>query len=555
MGAQPSKRTRVSSRPTAHREVTSPDGAGTHQIHKDLHDLSLSSQPDASSNSERSSGQWTEQNDSQITGETPAGATSESVASSKSNLSSFLNSIIGNNSDGSTKSERKDDKGQKLSDLQEQKQQKKINKRNQKMQQQAAKQSRKQQQSPGPYQHQSASSTWSTLATTLSSSSKALSSRTRSASGVLSAMSVPSPTPGNAVSSTSPGPQGGGDTDQSRRLAWSTAANASQQETKPSKLSFIRGKPGFAWLEKRLPPASSGLDEASLSNIYWSYQQGQLLDEMETEAAKGYMDRVTDQHYLMKDVMGGNYHAPIDLTFKRVLENGCGAGDWTIDMASEMPETDFVGCPQIIATVRPTLRPRNCYFHSEVPLNCLPFPDEHFDLVYQRRQNVVLLATEWQRAVSELFRVLKPGGWVQILEPDLSLRGGGDLCRMAGEYCVRMFELTGRNPNVIHELQSLLESAGFANVTVKIWSIPLGWGGVIGQAMLVNQRQFVNEMEPIYVRQGHGTSEEYRGLTKGIFDEAVERKAYINYHVAVAQKPMSIPETGATESPNIHCST
>lgn len=32
----------------------------------------------------------------------------------------------------------------------------------------------------------------------------------------------------------------------------------------------------------------------------------------------------------MKDIMGGNFHAPIDLAFKRVLENGCGAGDWTV---------------------------------------------------------------------------------------------------------------------------------------------------------------------------------------------------------------------------------
>jgi hypothetical protein len=104
---------------------------------------------------------------------------------------------------------------------------------------------------------------------------------------------------------------------------------------------------------------------------------------------------------------------------------------------------------------------------------------------------------------------------------------------------VRIFEAVGRNPSVIHEMQHLLESAGFVNVTMKVFSIPLGWGGVIGQAMLVNQRQFVNELEPIYVRQGHGRSEEYRELTKSIFEEAVEKHAYINYHVIVAQKPAS----------------
>lgn len=42
------------------------------------------------------------------------------------------------------------------------------------------------------------------------------------------------------------------------------------------------------------------------------------------------LDRITDQHYLMKDVFGGNYHAPMDLAFKRVFENGCGAGDWSL---------------------------------------------------------------------------------------------------------------------------------------------------------------------------------------------------------------------------------
>ncbi|KAF9174795.1 hypothetical protein BGX20_009709 [Mortierella sp. AD010] len=363
------------------------------------------------------------------------------------------------------------------------------------------------------------------------------------------------------------------------------------QQSRTSKLDFIRNKASFAWLEKKLFTSSNSNDKA-LSNNSADSQQGQLLDKMELEAANGYFDRITDQHFLMKDVMGGNYHIPMDLTFKRVLENGCGAGDWTLDMASEMPETDFVGCPQITYTtsptetsaptprprgllgadlsqqgstqtaaastasakllsplIRPSIRPRNCNFHTEVPINHLPYSDEQFDFVYQRRQGIILVSTEWQRTILELFRVTKSGGWIEILEPDQFLRGGGELCQLAGEYCVALFESMGRNPNVVYEMQQLLEGAGFVNVTAKVWSIPVGWGGPIGEAMLVNQRQFVNELEPIYVRQGHGESQEFREITKGIFEEAVEKKAYINYHVFVAQKPASASERQAHQHP------
>ncbi|KAG0346478.1 hypothetical protein BG004_001645 [Podila humilis] len=473
-------------------------------------------------------------------------------------------------------------------------------------------------------------------------------------------------------------------------LSSSSTSNDSPASTSSakSKRNFIRGKAGFAWLEKRLYATTTTTDqeaERNLNDNTWAYQQqqqqkqqqeqqeGEHLNEMEIEAAKGYVDRITDQHYLMKDVFGGNYHAPIDLAFKRVFENACGAGDWTLDMASEMPETDFVAGPQIMFTtsnqeknnnppillrprgllgadqsqqgvlpittttnsttttsnstsnsfasstslssssssssniisthsdkpsrsntnnnnsnlslsntnpsstslscaataapstpassstvvppnsnnnttpavinvhnIRPSIKPRNCIFNQDVPLNRLPFQNDQFDFVYQRRQSVVLMSTEWQRTLLELFRILKKTGWVQLVEPDLFLRGGGALCHLAGEYCVGLFETMGRNPNVIHELPQLLANAGFINISEKVFSIPLGWGGVIGQAMLVNQRQFVNEMEPIYIRQGHGDSEEYKELTGEIFKEAVEKQAYINYHVVVGQKPPGV---------------
>ncbi|KAF9580024.1 hypothetical protein BGW38_003491 [Lunasporangiospora selenospora] len=507
-----------------------------------------------------------------------------------------------------------------LEDLREQKQQRKINKQKAKAQKQQPR--HLQQQHSTPYQQQSPSSTRSTLESSFSSSGwQYLSNESngsaegRSSRGMAEATKDPCRSLSGSSSSSTTIPArvstpafltGSASGDPDGRSLSSTATSAktmpqtpysgststsstsvylpvSEPPVRSSKFSFIYGKPGFAWLEKRLTPSASSI-------------QSDLLNSMEIEASKGYVDRVTEQHYLMKDVMNGNYHVPMDLTFKRVLENGCGAGDWTLDMASEMAETDFVACPQIVytsqgvsaqrprgllgadqsqlrseapssvaaatapagihatpnptqpmnSTIRPTIHPRNCYFFPDVPENHIPFPKESFDFVYQRRQSVVLLAKEWLHTLLELQRVLKPGGWLEILEPDLYLRGGGDLCKMAGEYCIKMFEAMGRNPNVIHELEKMLKDLGFVNVSIKVWSIPMGWGGAIGEAMLTNQKLFVNELEASYVRQGLGDSADYRTLTKNLFDEAVALKSYVNYYVVVGQKPEL--ETNPVES-------
>ncbi|KAF9110979.1 hypothetical protein BGX27_005554 [Mortierella sp. AM989] len=578
------------------------------QSSKDLGDLSIT-------NSE-TSWQLTERDDSQLTGETSAKMQAASAISSKTNISSFLSSFKYKSKDKdasdcgiSVEDHDMEAEEPRLSDLREQMEQKKFNRMNQKAQKQLQK------------QQPSASSTQSIPATLPSSTSTKLSSvpsigdnslriisskassvsaayigsKNSIHSNVSAVTSIPVSQQGVQPTTDVLPPVVSQESSSSLNLiqlpAPISTPNSLPQQSRTSKLSFIRSKAGFAWLEKKLLSSSSSSSNKVLDENAMGSQQDQLLDQMEMEAANGYFDRVTDQHFLMKDVMGGNYHVPMDLTFKNVLENGCGAGDWTLDMASEMPETDFVGCPQITFTasppietaspalrprgllgadlsqqgstppqalhpvtspspnpnlststkllVRPKIHPRNCNFHTEVPINRLPFSDERFDFVYQRRQGIVLMSTEWQRVILELFRVLKCGGWIEILEPDHFLRGGGELCKLAGEYCIALFESMGRNPTLVHEMQQLLASAGFVNITAKVWSIPLGWGGPIGQAMLVNQRQFVNELEPIYVRQGHGDSQEYRETTKSIFEEAVEMKAYINYHVITAQKPAS----------------
>ena len=46
----------------------------------------------------------------------------------------------------------------------------------------------------------------------------------------------------------------------------------------------------------------------------------------------------------------------------------------------------------------------------------LAFPDHHFDFVYQRDVASLLPVTAWSHLMAEFFRVIKPGGQIQLVE-------------------------------------------------------------------------------------------------------------------------------------------
>lgn len=48
----------------------------------------------------------------------------------------------------------------------------------------------------------------------------------------------------------------------------------------------------------------------------------------------------------------------------------------------------------------------------------LPFEDNHFDFVMQRLVTASFTLSDWKNVISELVRVTKPGGFIQLLEID-----------------------------------------------------------------------------------------------------------------------------------------
>jgi SAM-dependent methyltransferase len=151
---------------------------------------------------------------------------------------------------------------------------------------------------------------------------------------------------------------------------------------------------------------------------------------------------------------------------------------WLLDVAKEInPKSTLCGI-DIHDRPFPKPPPPNMSFHVN-SITALPSEwSERFDIVHQRLLTAALIKSEWERAVAEMYRVLKPGGWVQLCEPGLWT---------GGPATARLIELRARMYDHIDHYQhssfipNLLAQKGFVDVKVEKTEIPIGeWAGPSG---------------------------------------------------------------------------
>lgn len=58
------------------------------------------------------------------------------------------------------------------------------------------------------------------------------------------------------------------------------------------------------------------------------------------------------------------------------------------------------------------------FYQTNVVNTKLPFEDNHFDFVKQRLVTASFTVSDWKHVISELVRVTKPGGYIELLEID-----------------------------------------------------------------------------------------------------------------------------------------
>ncbi|KAG2174340.1 hypothetical protein INT43_004363 [Umbelopsis isabellina] len=212
-------------------------------------------------------------------------------------------------------------------------------------------------------------------------------------------------------------------------------------------------------------------DPSILADFSWMQRP---VNTFPVPMGKHQTDRDNVVHYIMRYVMNGFHTAPLrpkNGQGGRILDIGSGSGIWAIEVAKAYPNF----------------------------LEGLMFNNETFDYIFVRNMTVSMNARQclmlelgdqgYQDVVDDAYRILKPGGYLEIVEPSMQLRNAGPVTQRFQHLHNKAFEYIGVNTQLANMLPMLINTSMFATQasTACTWTvaIPVGkrWRSRIARLM------------------------------------------------------------------------
>jgi ubiquinone/menaquinone biosynthesis C-methylase UbiE len=254
--------------------------------------------------------------------------------------------------------------------------------------------------------------------------------------------------------------------------------------------------------------------------------------------------RLDFQHFLLRSAFKGNYIAPINAP-RDILDVGCGTGRWAMEMAQTFPDANVIG----IDIVPPEQdkaqvfgyglenKPDNYAFVQGDILQGLPFPDRSFDFTHMRLLFSAIPSDRWPRAVGELTRVLRAGGWVQLLEA-YPVPNGGPILKRWQHWSEQLGKQRGIDFLIAQHLGELLQQAGLRDVHQQRADLPVGkWGGRLGVMLEKDLTAVIRGMKFPIVKMGTASAEEYDSVCEAMIPEFAREQEIFPFYVAYGRKP------------------
>ncbi|MCJ1335609.1 hypothetical protein MMC09_000881 [Bachmanniomyces sp. S44760] len=191
-------------------------------------------------------------------------------------------------------------------------------------------------------------------------------------------------------------------------------------------------------------------------------------------------DRQSIQHQVFDRVFEQRLLFPPVADVKDVLDCGYGTGSWAIEVAENYPDCTVIGI-DISPHMRFDDTPENFWPQLDDLNRRFTFPTNSFDLIHSRLVVGGINRGRWPSYLRDMFRVLRPGGWVQMVEfyyncqsDNGSITEESALRQWSNQYLSALDDK--KDPRAPLQLGTHLANAGFTSVESQMIPLPIsGW--------------------------------------------------------------------------------
>ncbi len=240
---------------------------------------------------------------------------------------------------------------------------------------------------------------------------------------------------------------------------------------------------------------------------------------------------------LATEGMGGLFPERSDLSgIHKILDIGCGPGEWVLAVASQYPDIQVTGIDvseQMIGYAAAHAKARsldNAHFLVMDATQPLDFPDDSFDLVNARTIVGFMNPELWPKLLQECQRVLLHGGIFRDTEFSEGLTSSGACGTLWGYYAKalsatrRSYDPDGRHIGIINQLPRLLRDAGYQNVQMKAHAIEHGSGLPSWEGWFQNYKIVFSLLKQFLVKTGIMTEAEFETLYQQAIGEMLSEQ-------------------------------
>ncbi|KAJ3992331.1 hypothetical protein F5050DRAFT_1857440 [Lentinula boryana] len=293
------------------------------------------------------------------------------------------------------------------------------------------------------------------------------------------------------------------------------------------------------------------MNDESSQRYYASKQYLLPADNVETK-------RLDTQHDMITNVFGGRLSmAPTTLiTGDRVLESAAGSGIWALEFFEKNCADGIIPnieCIDISSAQFPTTHPPQIHFSVNSVVD-LPNPEwsDTFAYAHQRLLVAAMNDSLWRSAVSELFRVIRPDGWVELVEieaQDFSSWSVGPNSTKLASLINAMYGAKGVIGDLSVYLPAVLKEAGFTDVKCEKRRASIGGEAdatphkvtdVQGYSSGMWRELWMGMKGPAVEAGGYGiveTAQEYEALVESsVVEWKASKEAYTTFFAILAHK-------------------